>query len=154
MEDILPTGKYTDLTSDVPGDSETEYDHIGDLSPDPELVAQECIARTRRAPEYDGNEHGVRLRPFSANDPSHGSLQQKRARFEATQRPVMTTASEIIRQREEARLRVQQEAIEAYEQKIKAREQWAQENVERAQRAMGSNTAAERPFTGNPCVDA
>ena len=32
IDDLLPTGRYTDLTSEVPGDQETENDNIGDLS--------------------------------------------------------------------------------------------------------------------------
>ena len=53
MKDLPPSGRYTDLTSEVPGEEETEFDNHGDLPEPPEQAADSKRARRQSWSDRD-----------------------------------------------------------------------------------------------------
>ena len=80
MIDLLPSGRYTDLTSEGPGEEETEFDNHGDLPQNPEQAADSKRTKRQSWTDREVVEQAVEQRHVLAvtqYDNQH--LAQKRA---------------------------------------------------------------------------
>ncbi len=129
--DMLPSDRYTDLTSEVPGEEETEFDNQSWT--DREVV-----------------EQGVEQKPADTTQQhDNQTFAQKRARFEAHQKPdliareLQRRTTENMAKRRERERREEQQAL---------RDRRVEQEVERAEQERGVHSAkrSRSPFSKSP----